>query len=108
MRMTFSTGPKTSSRASVMSCCDAIDDRRAEVKTVRAHRRTFTPRPSADDLRAFLLAAGDETQHAVAMLRGDDRAHVGLRRRSVGAADLDGARGFDQRSAAGVRPPRRR
>ena len=65
----------------------AVDDGGAEVKTARGIGH-FHAAAVGDDFRAFLFAAGDEAQHAVAVLRGDDRAHVGLRG-PVGGADLD-------------------
>ncbi len=50
-----------------------------------------------NNFRAFLFAAFDQTENAIAVLRGDDRAHVGLRLGNIGWSDFDRASGFNQR-----------
>ena len=72
-----------------------IDNRRAHVKTVGRIRHANAA-AIGNNFRAFLFAARDQAHDAIAMLPGNDRAHVGLRFR-VGRADFDGARRFDQR-----------
>ena len=71
-----------------------IDNRRAHVKIRSAHPATFTPRPSAMIFAPSFSPLATRLMHAIAMLRGDDRAHVGLRF-AIGRTDFDRARGFD-------------
>jgi hypothetical protein len=91
-RITLSTGPKISSRATVMPPLHAIQNV-APTKNRRALRHFHAA--AIDGIFAPSFAPGfDQLLDAVAMLPGDDRPHVRLDF-AVGGADFDGAGGFD-------------
>ena len=74
---------------------DVIKNRRADIETIRRFA-DFNAATVGGNLRAFLHSGFDQFQHPIAMLLGDDRAHVRLRL-AVGRTDFDFARGFDER-----------
>ena len=88
--MTFSTGQRHVG-------LHAVNDGGTQVETARRIGDSEVA-TIGDDFRAFLLAAGDEAEDAVAVGRGDDRTHVGLGggRGLVGAADFYRAGGGDE------------
>src|SRR5438132_8165357 len=70
-----------------------INDRRAQIKTVRRIRNAQAS-AIANHFRALGFTAGDEGGDTIAMLRWYERIHVGLTF-SVRRTDLDRARRFN-------------